>query len=267
MKPTTIHIIVGSLALAMSSACAVIRPGESARIFRPFADGLDSTPMAQGLSVVAPWNTVVRYDTQLQTQNESVVVLTKDDLKIGINASVILRPVPEVVHLLEAEIGSAFYDRVVQPKFRTSIRNVLATYSMVEISKNTRQIEAKLKALITERLKGRHIYVHDVIIDDVRFSQVVLDAIERKVATQQQQEQMVFQTEIARRKAEITRINAQVEAEATLIRADAQAKAQTMIDGALTPRYLQYKALESPSSKYFFMPTGKDGLPVMLPLP
>lgn len=267
MKPNTLHIVIGTLTLAMASGCAVIRPGESARIFRPFSEGLDSTPMDQGLHAVAPWNTVVRYDTQLQTQNESVVVLTKDDLKIAVDASVILRPVPETVHLLEAEIGANFYDRVVQPKFRTSIRNVLATYSMVEISKNTRQIEAKLEGLVTERLEGRHIYVHDVIIDDVRFSQAVLDAIERKVATEQQQEQMVFQTEIAKRKAEITRINAQAEAEATLIRADAQAKAQSVIDGALTPRYLQYKALESPSSKYFFMPTGKDGLPVMLPVP
>lgn len=208
MRPPTIHIIVVTLALAMSSGCAVIRPGESARGFRPFSEGLDATQWNRGFT---PWNTVVRYDTQLKTQNESVVVLTKDDLKIAVDASVILRPVPETVHLLEAEIGPDFYERVVQPKFRTSIRNVLAT--------------------------------------------------------EQQQEQMVFRTEIAKRKAEITRINASAEAEAALIHADAKAKAQSVIDGALTPRYLQYKALESPNSKYFFMPTGKDGLPVMLPLP
>jgi len=46
---------------------------------------------------------------------------------------------------------------------------------------------------------------------------------------------------------------------------------QQIIDAGLTPLYLQYKALElqdklssSTNAKFFFVPIGKDGLPIIV---
>lgn len=261
-------LAIGMLASALAlSGCATISPGETGMMWRPLSSGLSKKRLAPGLYVIAPWNDVVRYNTQLEAYKERVVVLTKDDLKIAVAASVIIRPIPEEVHQLETEIGQKFYPKVVQPKFRTSVRNVMAGYSMVEVSKNSRKIEAQLKSTLAQRLAGRHIHVHDVILDDIRFSQQVLSAIEQKVSKEQEQKQMRFQIAIAGQNANIVRIKANAEADATRARAKAQADAQKLIDTSLTARYLQYRAVSGPNAKFYFMPTGKHGLPIFFPAP
>lgn len=253
-----------ALAAAMLAGCATVGPGETGMMWRPLSSGLSKERLKPGLYVIAPWNDVVRYDTRLKSHQEQVVVLTKDDLKIGVVASVIIRPIPEEVFQLEREIGRKFYTKVVQPKFRTSVRNVMANYAMVEVSKSSRKIEAELKQTLAKRLAGRHIHVHDVILDDIRFSQQVLSAIEAKVSKEQEQKRMRFEIAIAKKDADIIRIKAQARADAARTEAKAQAEAQRIIDKSLTPRYLQYKAVSSPNAKFWFMPTGKQGLPIFL---
>lgn len=191
-------------------------------------------------------------------------MLTKDDLKITVVASVITRPTPAEVHLLEQEIGPDYYQRVVQPKFRTAIRNVLADYAMIQISKNTRKIEEELKTTLSHRLSGRHLDVHDVIIDDIAFSQPVLRAIESKLSKEQEQEQRKFEVLIAQKDAEIAKIRADGQAQAEIAKAKGLAEAQRIMNDSLSDRVLQFKALESPNSKYFFIPANGAGIPVMI---
>lgn len=251
--------------LSLGSGCATtIQPGEAGLIWRPLSSGLDDAPLNPGTYFLAPWNSVRRYSLQLSAHKERVVVLTQDDLKIEVAASIIVFPEPSELASLEQEIGRGYYDRVVRPKFRTSIRNVLAEYSMVQVSKNTPSIEAKVREMVVERLKGRHLQVHDVILEDIQFSAPVLAAIEQKLSKEQEQEQRKFEIEISRKDAEIILIRANAEAEATRVRARAQAEAQKIIEESLGQRYLQYKALDNPNAKYFFLPTGKDGVPVLL---
>jgi regulator of protease activity HflC (stomatin/prohibitin superfamily) len=207
---------------------------------------------------------VRRYNLQLEAHKERLVVLTSDDLKIEVAASIIVFPERGELAGLEQEIGRDYYDRVVRPKFRTSIRNVLSEYSMVQVSKKTPTIEGRVREMVIDRLKGRHIQVHDVILEDIQFSAPVLASIEQKLSKEQEQEQRKFEIEISRKDAEIIVIRAKAEAEATRVRAQAQAEAQRIIEESLGHRYLQFKALDNPNAKYFFLPTGKDGVPVLI---
>jgi regulator of protease activity HflC (stomatin/prohibitin superfamily) len=259
-----VAVVAVGMTLFVVGGCATIRPGETALMWRPISSGLSEKPMETGFHSLAPWNSVVRYNVQLQDHRERVVVLTQDDLKIGVTAAVIIRPNPKQIYRLEQEIGRKYYEKVVQPKFRTSIRNVLATYQMVQISKSSRKIEAELKKALAARLRGCHIDVHDVIIDDIQFSQPVLRAIEQKLAKEQEQQRMRFEINIARQRAEIAQIQAKADADAQKTRAKGQASAQRIISESLTQRFLQYKALDAKAAKYFFMPTGKGGLPIVI---
>lgn len=73
-----------------------------------------------------------------------------------------------------------------------------------------------------------------------------------------------FELKISKKEADITRIRAQGEADALVIRAQAEAKSQKIIDSTLTKRFLQFKAFDSPNSKYIYVPTDKNGLPVII---
>lgn len=246
------------------TACTTIKPGQTGLLFRPLSSGLQKKPLTPGTYSLAPWNDIIVYNVQLQSCQERVVVLTKDDLKVAIVASVIVRPKPKEVYQLEQEIGRKYARQVVHPKFRTAIRNVLSGYSMVQISKNTRKIESELKDALVKRLRGRHVHVHDVVIDDIKFSQPVLAAIEQKLAKEQQQKQMRFEINIAKKDAEITLIRAEANAKAAKKEAQGKAAAQQIIDKSLTTRVLQLRALESPNSKFFFWPAHKSGLPFVI---
>ncbi|MBI4583545.1 MAG: hypothetical protein HY717_05945 [Planctomycetes bacterium] len=60
------------------------------------------------------------------------------------------------------------------------------------------------------------------------------------------------------------RIQAEGEAQALLLKSKAQAEDQAEITKTLTRDYLLYKAFESNSTRYYFLPTGKDGLPIII---
>ncbi len=45
---------------------------------------------------------------------------------------------------------------------------------------------------------------------------------------------------------------------------EAQAEAQQAINKTLTKSYLQYKPFDSDATRYYFVPTGKDAMPVIL---
>lgn len=52
-----------------------------------------------------------------------------------------------------------------------------------------------------------------------------------------------------------------------IARGDAQAKAQKAITKTLTTKYLSYKAFDNPATRYYFVPVGKNGLPILIDAP
>ncbi|MCW7505811.1 prohibitin family protein [Leptospira paudalimensis] len=246
------------------SCISIINPGEVGLMWRPYSSGLSQKPLESRVQTYMPWNSVYVYSIQWSSYQEKVEVLTRDDLTITVTANIIIRPIQNEIYELEMEIGRDYYDKVVKPQFRTAIRNILSAYNMVSISKETPNVSAQIKKSLTEKLKFKHVEIDDVIIDDVEYSPSILKAIESKLTKQQEQEQMKFEINIAKRDAEIQQISADGKAKAVLIEAEAQAKAQKMISDSLTPKYIQLKAMENPNNKLIFVPNGKDGLPIIV---
>lgn len=252
------------LGMLFVSCISIINPGEVGLMWRPYSTGLSQKPLESRVQTYMPWNSVYVYSIQWSSYQEKVEVLTRDDLTITVTADIIIRPVQNEIYELEMEIGRDYYEKVVKPQFRTAIRNILSAYNMVSISKETPNVSSQIKKSLTEKLKFKHVEIDDVIIDDVEYSPSILKAIESKLTKQQEQEQMKFEINIAKRDAEIQQISAEGKAKAVLIEAEAQAKAQKMISDSLTPKYIQLKAMENPNNKLIFVPNGKDGLPIIV---
>ncbi|WP_210409785.1 prohibitin family protein [Leptospira biflexa] len=252
------------LGMVFVSCISIISPGEVGLMWRPYSTGLSQKPLESRVQTYMPWNSVYVYSVQWSSFQEKVEVLTRDDLTITVTADIIIRPIQNEIYELEMEIGRDYYEKVVKPQFRTAIRNILSAYNMVSISKETPNVSAQIKKSLAEKLKYKHIEIDDVIVDDVEYSPSILKAIESKLTKQQEQEQMKFEINIAKRDAEIQQISAEAKAKAVLIEAEAQAKAQRMISESLTPKYIQLKAMENPNNKLIFVPNGKDGLPIIV---
>ncbi|VAX31782.1 hypothetical protein MNBD_NITROSPIRAE01-1017 [hydrothermal vent metagenome] len=262
-------------ALLLVGCGSTVPPGKMGLRWEPLSSGLGKEALKEGFYGHTPWNDVLLISVQWRNYSERIDVLTRDDLHIEIKAAVLVKPLVKELHALRLEIGADFYSSVVKPEFITVARNVLANYLLVKIPENSPEIERKIKEGLQERMKGKHIEIDNVTISDIDFTSGILRAIEIKLSKEQEKIQKNFELEIAVKDAEIARarakgeadslqIRAVGEAEAQKIRAAGQAESQRIIDLTLTTRFLQFKAFESPNTKFIYVPTGKDGLPIIL---
>ncbi|EPG74262.1 SPFH domain/Band 7 family protein [Leptospira fainei serovar Hurstbridge str. BUT 6] len=263
------------LIFSLMGCYATVPPGHVGLRFDPWNRTLEKKSLPPGNYPIGFFEQVIQYPVQLQSHTEKVEVITRDDLRIEVIATIIIKPIVEEVFELQTKIGRDFYNMVVQPEFRTCIRNVMTSYPMIQISKKTPDIEKEIKTEVTRRIQGKHVEVDDVVLSDINYSQKIFQAIEEKLTKEQQLEAMKFQIRItqkdnemermkAKREAEIRIIEAEAEAKSSVIKARATAEAQEMINSKLTTKYIQYKALENPNNKIIYYPLGKDSLPVII---
>jgi len=175
-----------------------------------------------------------------------------------------VRPIASELYELQLEIGNAYYRNIVKPEFQTVVRSEMANYIMVEIPEKSAMIEGIILKKLKAKIKGKHLQLDAVTIDHIQFTPRMLSAIEAKLTKEQEKIQKEFELQIEEKDADIARARARGQADSAVIRAKGQAEAQKIIDRTLTKRFLQYKAFESPNTKYIYVPTGKDGLPVII---
>ena len=247
-------------------ACGnTVQPGQRGLRWRPFSTGLSAQPLTSGFYWRAPWNDLYIYDIKWRSHMENIDGMSSDGLKVLVKAAIILRPLADEIHVLQQEVGTDFYGRMVRPEFVGTVRSVMANYPMVTIPENSIAIASKIQAVVEEKLKGRHLEIQSVALVDVDFPPAVLHSIEQKQAKEQQKEQKEFELTIAHKDAEIARlrasgegdaiaIRAQGEADALQIRAAGQARAQELIRQTITPAYLQFKLYDSVNPKTILLP-------------
>jgi len=255
-------IILSPILFVFYAGCAsTIQPGNQGLMWRPWGSGLEKEVVYKdGIVWHWPWNDVIDYEVQWKNYQEKIDILTSDDLHMNVTISVVLRPNPNELYDLAQEVGEEYYARLIRPEFYTITRNVMAKYIHNELPEKSPVIEKEILSSLKERLEGKHVIFDNVTLDHIMYSPMVTEASDKKLATQQILEQKVFESGIAEKDAEIQRI-----------RAKGQRDAQKIIDEGLTKRYLQFKALEvqeslskSSNSKFFFVPIGDDGLPVIV---
>ena len=260
-------LTTGALAvLLLTAACGTtIQPGQRGLFWHPFTEGLSTQPLKDGYYWRAPWNDVYRYDIRWQSFTEDIDALSADDLQVLIKAAIIVRPIPDELYYLAQEVGNDYYPRIIKPQFMAAVRSVVSGYYMVTVPEKSAEIASKVRAVVVENLKGRHLEIQNIALSDVDFPPIVLRAIEQKQAKEQEKEQKEFELTIASKDAQIARtrakgegdairIRAEGEAEGLRIRAIGQAQAQTAISKTLTPAYLRYKLYDSQNSRMVLLP-------------
>lgn len=265
MTRTSQKCFITALLLLITACGTTINPGQRGLFWHPLGQGLSQTPLKDGFYWRAPWNNVYLYDVRWESHTEEIDALSADDLQVLIKAAIILRPIADELYFLNQELGNDYYVRVVRPQFMAAVRSVVSGYNMVSVPEKSTEIAAKVRAVVVENLKDRHLEVQNIALSDVDFPQIVLRAIEQKQAKEQEKEQKEFELTIAAKDAEIARtrakgegdairIRAEGEAEGLRIRAVGQAQAQETITKTLTPAYLQYKLYDSSNAKMVILP-------------
>ncbi len=261
MRKQWMRFFVLIIVLIFAGCASTIKPGNQGLMWRPLSSGLEQDEIYKdGIVWHLPWNNVIEYEVQWNSYQEDVDILTADDLHMRVTITTVLRPISQQLPQLVLEVGSDYYNRLVKPEFFTITRNVMANYVHNKLPERSPEIEREILTVLKKRLKGKHIEFDNITLDHIMYSPLVTQATDKKLATMQMLEQKEYEMGIAEKDAEIQRI-----------RAKGQRDAQKIIDEGLTKKYLQFKSIEvqeklstSKNAKFYFIPLGEDGLPVIV---
>lgn len=241
-------IFAALILLFLSGSVVKVDAGERAVIFNIFG-GVEKRILGEGIHVIVPLvQSATIYDIKQATYNftseqqgkqgkvigSEIHSLTSDGQRVDIELSVRARPNPLEVWKLHKFVGPYYAYKVLFPKSRSVLREVLAEYPVEDVYSMKRQeIQNQIQQELQNDLAKKYfIDVEEVLIRNVRFSKEFQDSIDRK--QQALQEYLKMEYVLASEKAK---------RDAKILQAEGEAKAIGLRVNALraNPEYVRYR--------------------------
>lgn len=176
-----------------------------------------------------------QYLTSTSGANDAIEARASDGARVWLDITVLYHLQSGEAPKIFKELGENYTEKVVRPTIRSSIRGVVANYSVTEIYSTKRdEIQSTLFNKIKQDLDVRGITIEDVLLRKVNLSQTLSDSIEQKLAAQQEAEKYDFVLEKEKKEAERKRIEA-----------EGQKDSQNIISKSLTSKYLYYLYIQN----------------------
>jgi regulator of protease activity HflC (stomatin/prohibitin superfamily) len=202
--------------------------------------------MNEGLNFKVPMTeTVIKVDVRVQPHPfREIDASSKEYQIVKMTGMMNFHIDPAFVHDLYQKVGLDFADKVIDPAFNDFVKEVVPIYPIGEILPKREEIRQTAMKKLGDNLAKYHIIVDDIYFANIRFSPEYEKAIEAKQVAQQQvetQKQILAQREIEAQQKVAT---AKGDAEAILVVAQEQAKANEVLAHSLTPILVSYKSIE-----------------------
>ena len=281
--PNLLIIIVVILIFGTSVMIARI-PAGHVGVQYSVLGGIKDSEFSEGWNIKEPWVTVTEYSIRSQVYTMTMIqeegqmktddrisVITAEGLTVDLDISVRYKIVPDKASDIHQKIGPDYESLIIRPVIRSTIRSVASQRSAKEIYGEQREeVENEIFVGIEKSLLPDGIIIEEVLLRNVGLPQKIKTAIEEKLDAEQQAERMLFVLEKEEREAERKVIESKGIANATVVRAEGEARALKIINDVLhgNPDLLRYKYLEmlgDKDIKVVIAPTS-DGMPVFMPL-
>ncbi len=252
---------VGILAL-VSSTVAVIQPGQVG--VRHAFGTVDTVPLLPGVRIVSPWSEIEHYSTREEQypeagrQAETVPALSSEQMAMNVDVAARWQIDPKDAPYIFTEIGGEEQIRnVVLNAIRKGVRDGMVQYSINDIQQRTKIAQTMQRevdsALVTKPRSGgsgggafRIATLTAFFLRNLEPPQQVVQAINNKIAQEQQIETERHRVEVARLQAEQQRL-----------------LNQTLTAEALTKQYLEViHDLRNTGNTVILVPT-EGGMPLL----
>lgn len=190
------------------SACATVGPGRVGVLWKA-SSGTQASTFGEGRHWVAPWNSLSVYDLRAMSHDEILSVIAVNGLAIKLDATVRYHLVPEEVIAVQEEIGPDYYHTILEPVLRSEARRVIGRYTPEEIYSTKRDvIERETREGVESKIHGKHLALEAILIRNVELPEAIRNAIDKKLAAEQQVLEMKYVLQVAQATAEQRRIEA-----------------------------------------------------------
>lgn len=242
-KMTTAGIL-GLIALLTTTGCTRVDTYEVAVKKNAVTGEVSDETYGQGLyhAIFRDWTTYPRREIQYpeESRSERLTALTSDQLTIAIDAAYRYRVVPDSaldLYLTVGDMGEVH--QFVYNTYRSAARDAVANIAAADLlSRERAGIGGQIRTIMTTRLNPRGIEITDFFVRDIEPPPAIREAIEQKLAREQQVQAEAYQTQVVEEQANQRR------AEAEGIR-DAQQTISESLSGVSGQRYLYWRYIEA----------------------
>lgn len=222
---------------------------------------VSSNVLPPGVRLVLPFTKVVKFSVRTQEIKEVAEVPSKEGLIMNLEVSLLFRldaaRAPEVYRT----VGQGYPEVVVEPQFRSAIREITASYEAKALySAERERIAQEIFHLFRKLTSDRGVVAEQVLLRKIGLPEVVAKAIQEKLRREQEAEQMKF-----------ILLKEQQEAERKRIEAQGIADFQRIVAQGISAQLLEWKGIEateklanSQNTKVVIIGNPKTGLPVIL---
>lgn len=254
-----IGAIVVVLLILLSKSVTVVPAGHVG--VKDFFGNVEAEVLPSGFHVVNPLLRIYPMSIRTNEITESSSVPSREGLSVNLDVSLLYSLDPVQAAMVYKTLGLRYDTVVVVPQLRSVIRGVTASYDAKALYTAERElITSKMYEELKPTLAERGVRVEKVMLRSVQLPQILSTAIEKKLESEQQSEQMRFVLTREQQEAERKRVEAQ-----------GIADFQRIVTSGLTPAFLRWKGIEatkeiskSENAKVIVIGSGADGLPIIL---
>jgi prohibitin 1 len=215
--------------------------------------------VTEGLHLVNPLVSMELMNVRTQEVFEHAEAPSREGLNIVLEVSCLYHLNPQEAVTVYRQIGPHYQEIVVKPQFRSAIRGVTVRHDAKDLYTSSREMITNeiFEGLVIDMNK-RGIEVENILLRRIQLPQSVVEAINSKLAAEQEAQRMRFVLAKEEQEAERKRIEAQ-----------GIQNFQRIVSQGISDQLLRWKGIEATShlaessnSKVVII-GGKDGLPLI----
>ena len=218
--------ILGGVVCIVGSCIKTVPTGHTG-VVTTFGKVEDYTYEA-GVHFDKPWSKVTNMDNRTQKATLSVGAFSSDIQAVDIVYTVNYQIYKSNAQEIYKNIGSDYFEVVVQPKVLEALKGVFAKYNAESLIANRDKLSKEVEDVLVSSVSIYNIEIVSTAIENIDFTDTFTDAVEAKQVAEQnklkaqtEQEQLIIE---ANAQAEKVKIEAQAQADAQIIAAQADAE-------------------------------------------
>ena len=201
----------------------IVRPGKRGVVI--LLGAVQERIMPEGLNLKKPFiESVKKLDVKTQKEEVKAEAASKDLQNVAAVIALNYNLMPDKVNVLWKEIGSEYKERIIDPAIQEAVKAVTAKYTAEQLVTRRAEVRDFIRLSLSERLVKEYINVSEVSIVNFDFSQSFNQAIEAKVTAEQNA--LAAKNKLEQVKFEKEQRIAQAQGEAEAIKIQAQAITQ-----------------------------------------
>ena len=215
-----------------------------------------------GINLVNPLANVVKFTIQTQEHKETMQVLSREGLTIGLEISALYRLNPDSAARVYKTVAGGDYETIILiPQFRSISRSVTASFQASALYSTERErLGVAIQEELARTVAPRGVTIEATPLRNVALPTQLTEAIEQKQRADQESQRMEFILTKEKQEADRKRIEAK-----------GIADFQAIVAAGISDQLLRWKGIEateklanSQNTKVIIVGAGKDGLPIIL---